>query len=303
MSASNRYFGKRFAIWVMIAAIISIPVQRTVTLYGTFWPNAAKSVFAGVEGRCIQVNVQHGAVVKAGETLMVLDNPDVEAAIAETKERLEDARIGLASRNERLSSRGSAGSDEIEGDAAESERAQYLQRIKRLEQQLAERETDKARLTIVAPCYGVITTRDPPRALLGRMVAPGQLLLHVVDPNSETWGVDFDATAEQIAFLTDRVKEEHYDELQIDITWPTRTTCAVEQVFVTSSEDAAQAGAGEAHVRIDRKFAVHARIDPEKFPDLLKIGGKVVGEFPGGHCLLGYWIYEKISAYARPEVK
>jgi putative peptide zinc metalloprotease protein len=146
---------------VVALFIFALPLPHRVFCALEIKPRDAKLVFVEVPGQLKEVFVRTGQFVHQGDVLARLTNPDLELAVADLQGKHAQYRAklhGLShSRND--------------PDAA-AEIAPVREMIKTLEEQLAEKRADLARLEIVAPADGTVL---PPPNNGGQSDAPGQL--------------------------------------------------------------------------------------------------------------------------------
>lgn len=80
---------------VKIEAVTEIPVPVTEPLNGkiVFDENRTARIVSPVAGRAISIKAQVGDAVKAGQTLLVLDSPDVGGAVADARKAQADMQL------------------------------------------------------------------------------------------------------------------------------------------------------------------------------------------------------------------
>jgi RND family efflux transporter MFP subunit len=145
------------------------------------------TVSAKVTGKVLEVFVEEGKAVRAGEVLARLDDSQVRASLAVTEAQLESARRGAAEDEARLRSAEATltrleqlvkeqvvGKAEVDGPRAEVEslRARIAlaqQQVKVAESLVSQRRTDLADMTVRAPFDGMAISKD---AQPGEMISP-----------------------------------------------------------------------------------------------------------------------------------
>lgn len=80
---------------VKVEAVTEIPVPVTEPLNGkiVFDENRTARIVSPVAGRAISIKAQVGDAVKAGQTLLVLDSPDVGGAVADARKAQADMQL------------------------------------------------------------------------------------------------------------------------------------------------------------------------------------------------------------------
>ena len=134
----------------LVAAVGLVPVPEYVEAPAVLRAEDAARVFATVGGRLVEA-VPPGTAVRAGETVAVLDDPDLDREVADLRGRLELAEL----RRDVLEARRL-----VEPELA-GEREAAARRIETLAAQLARRERDRAELRLPAPAAGRVL--PPPR--------------------------------------------------------------------------------------------------------------------------------------------
>lgn len=176
---------------IVILASLAIPLPHYITCPVEIRPADAAAVYVEVPGRLASVAVQPGQSVRAGQLLAELQNPDAELDIA----RLETLRdeCHLRWQNARW--------QQHRDPAATAELRQLEESLRAVEEQLAKRREDVARLRLVAPTTGMVfappwtPTQDSPEGRLptwtgtpmesenlGAWLHPGTLFCLVGDP-------------------------------------------------------------------------------------------------------------------------
>ncbi|HMS83314.1 MAG TPA: HlyD family efflux transporter periplasmic adaptor subunit [Nitrospira sp.] len=134
------------ACLLAVCAMTLIPLHTSISIPAVLQASSYATIFAPTAGRIQEVFVRDGQVVKAGDALVVLDNPslDKEVRLAETKVTMWDYRLG------RLAG---YGQDRDQRQViAESLRAGLAE--------LTGLEAKRDNLTLKAPIAGVVRDRE-----------------------------------------------------------------------------------------------------------------------------------------------
>lgn len=154
------------ACLVALLAMTVIPVQTSISIPAVLQASSYATIFAPTAGRLQEVLVRDGQVVKAGDALVVLENPslDKDVRLAETKVAMWDYRLGrLAGYGQDRDQRQVIG---------ESLRAGLAE--------LSGLEAKRANLTLKAPISGIV--RDRADSLTtGRWIDQKVPLAYLVD--------------------------------------------------------------------------------------------------------------------------
>jgi membrane fusion protein (multidrug efflux system) len=161
---------------VSTVAVLRQPVERTITVVGTFVPVARVAVAAQEEGVVTAVRVREGDRVRAGEVVVELDDRELLAELAEARANREEADAALR-RAQSLHDTGLASAQEL--DAAVARQRIGAARVEALETRLSFTR-------IVSPVAGVVTARlvevgdlASPRGPLLELASGQGLLLRV----------------------------------------------------------------------------------------------------------------------------
>jgi len=182
------------------ATVISRPVSQTVELPAEIWPYLSVSLHAKVPGYVEQVLVDRGSVVKAGELLISLTAPEMDAQIAEAQSRFQAAEADRLQAEAQLAAAQStydrtqeaartpgaiAGNDLVQAqkqvDAAQALVKSRQQASAAAQSAVNARKVMLAYLKINAPFDGVVTERlVHPGALVGPPSDPPLLVIQQV---------------------------------------------------------------------------------------------------------------------------
>jgi membrane fusion protein, multidrug efflux system len=97
----KRFYGPVFSVIVILAVLVTpvfaasknnVSAQKTVTASAVIVPAQVSELGFLISGIAKDIPVQEGDTVKAGETLMVLDTPDLEFAVTEAQASLRAAQ-------------------------------------------------------------------------------------------------------------------------------------------------------------------------------------------------------------------
>src|SRR5215472_18796731 len=172
---------------VEVVSVQAKAVHREISLPGEILPYLDVPIQAKVSGFVKKVNVDRGSLVKEGETLVILEAPEMQAQIAEAESKVQAIELKRAEAEAKLASVQStyqslkgaaetpgvvAGNDLIVAEkAVEAARAtvnSYEGTRKAAQASVRSLKDLEQYLTITAPFDGVIVERDVhPGALVG----------------------------------------------------------------------------------------------------------------------------------------
>jgi cobalt-zinc-cadmium efflux system membrane fusion protein len=179
---------------VKVEAVNEIPVPVTEPLNGkiVFDENRTARIVSPVAGRAISIKAQVGDAVKAGQTLLVLDSPDVGGAVADARKAQADMQLKQQAleRSRMLVDHGVLAKKEVEvaqadwaTSRAESERA--TARLKNLGVSTAANDNFALR----SPIAGTVVDRKINPGSEVRPDLPDPLFI-VTDPNALWASID-----------------------------------------------------------------------------------------------------------------
>src|SRR5215472_18684638 len=170
-----------------MVAVVSKPVSRTVTLPGEIQPFLNVALRARVSGYVDRVLVDRGSVVKEGELLVELSDPEMKAQIAEAESKAQAADAELSQAEAQLAASqstfdrmkkaaetpGAIASNELIVAEKQVEAAKAVINSRKQATQAAQASVQSLKsledyLKITAPFAGVVTERIVhPGALVG----------------------------------------------------------------------------------------------------------------------------------------
>ncbi len=173
---------------VEVARVMSKAVDRQVKLPGEFQPYLAVPIYAKLPGFVKRVAVDRGSTVKAGQVLVTLEAPEMQAQIAEAQSKAQaiglqraeaEAKLaGAQSTYDRLKAASATPGVVAENDvivaqktaeAAQALVRSYEDSIKAAQAQVQSVKDLEQYLTLKAPFDGIITERNVhPGALVGQ---------------------------------------------------------------------------------------------------------------------------------------
>ncbi len=161
-------------------AMAVVPWSYNMKAKGALQPRIKQDVFVNVDGVVKNVLVDDGTMVKKGQVLVELHNPDLEL-------QYQDVIGQKATAQEQLIAVERSIAQERQIDTAEraklfGQRAQLSQRLTSLEQQEEIIKAKREQLTVRSPIDGQVITWDVKKMLAQRPVSTGQVLMTVADP-------------------------------------------------------------------------------------------------------------------------
>ena len=196
--------GRRLAIAAALVALliafgvalVVVPWPYRVDATGRLMPVVQREVFAPWDGQVVELLVQGGERVEAGQILLQLRSDELSAELLTVENQLNEKRKLLSSliaqrddtaqkgnRDEELKLQGKAVETKVEMEGAALQATVLKDRL--------------ARLTVRAPIAGVVTTFQAQQLLLNRPVKRGDLLLQVMDETGD-WQLELEVAEHRL---------------------------------------------------------------------------------------------------------
>ena len=272
----------------IVAALVLIPAEFTVTGPSELWPAHRREVFASTSGIVDQILVAHGDDVVADQPLLVLRDPELETEtpriigeIATVNERLkgvQTARLTGGNTPDAVARARQLTADEEE----------LKERLRTLEQQRLLIEERRGRLTLRSPIAGKVLTWDIAQHLSARPVERGQSLL-TIGETAGPWIVEIRVADKDAGHML-RAQKSLVPELDVEFllaSEPGRTYRGkVREVSLSSEADDAARSQVRVVVGFDRDQIEQPRPGATALPRIR------CGQQPLGYV----WLHDLIDA-------
>ncbi len=177
-----RTLPKTIAVAALILAIVLgltfIKKDFNLSAEGSLEPTIKRQVFAAIDGEVVDVLVQRNSLVKKGDLLVEMRNPDVDIQLEELNGQLRSTRAELAKVRGQLVRRQLEPSELL---ALQGQESELETKLFSLDKKLALQMARKEQLQLRSPIDGVVTTWDVEDKLRSRPIMTGQVLLEVAD--------------------------------------------------------------------------------------------------------------------------
>jgi putative peptide zinc metalloprotease protein len=135
------------ALAAIVLIVLFLPLPHYVRCTFTVEPRDAAAIYAESQGIMLQPPLKPGTTVQANDTVLVkLESLALEAQVMELEGKLEQARTLLTSLRERRFS----------DPTADLQIASTQEILETTEEQLAEKQRELTRLTVVSPVSGIV---------------------------------------------------------------------------------------------------------------------------------------------------
>jgi multidrug efflux pump subunit AcrA (membrane-fusion protein) len=167
-------------VLTIFAALAIVPWPYTMKAKGALQPEWKQDVFVVEGGIVDQVFFDHNQLVKKGDPLVQLRNPDLEVQLSDVSGKKRTAFEQLAAVERTILEEGNMSA--AERTKLFGERAQLRQQVSSLDEQEKILLRKHEQLLVRAPISGQIITWDVKKMLAQRPVTTGQVLMTVADP-------------------------------------------------------------------------------------------------------------------------
>jgi multidrug efflux pump subunit AcrA (membrane-fusion protein) len=151
-------------------------------------------------------------MVKKGQPLLRIVNPDLKAQLEDVLGKLNSARSDSLAAQRRLQNAARNHLSPAEQEQISDQAMEHETMAASLERQLKILQDKEKQLEVVSPINGQIVTWQIEDKLFKRPVEEGQLLLTIADPDGP-WEIDVRMPEDRMGFVARRANEKH-DEVQ-----------------------------------------------------------------------------------------
>lgn len=162
-------------------------LDKTVSLPGELLPNEKVLIFGKVNGYVKKVFADIGSVVKKGQVLAILDAPEVQSKIAESKQQVESIRSKWVNSNDVFKRFSEASKTDgviapVDLEKAKNQLSSDAAQLEAAKAALASQEQLAEYLILKAPFNGIVTKKN---ADVGAYVGkPGEVALFEMEDNA-----------------------------------------------------------------------------------------------------------------------
>lgn len=280
----------------LVGSLLAIvPWRYTVEADGRAMPVIRREVFAPWDGEVIEVFVESGRPVTAGDPLLRIDSDDLNERYIVARSEVDE----LAKLRDSLRI-------QLQGALEEADR----QEQRRLGAELmaagirltaAERQADQlagriAALTVRAPIDGVVVTYQLSQNLEGRPVNRGELMLQVMNDHGP-WRLELEVPDHRMGHVLRAIEQSESGQLNASYVPATAVEMTLQGIvhrdlIATRSNRSAQA---------ETVVEVFASIDPVDLPQR-HIGADVTARIDCGQQSLGYVLFGDVIEFVQRKV-
>jgi multidrug efflux pump subunit AcrA (membrane-fusion protein) len=299
--ALGRMFGwfRGRNLWIALAVLLGLSAIGATLAYvpwayrvegmGKLMPVDQREIFAPWDGDVVEVLVTSNQPVEAGQPLVQLKSDDLQTQLTET---LQERDVYLQqAESYRIQERQAA--DDRRPDDATRLGGEYL--AARVKAEGADRKVEILRqrmenLTVRSPIDGVVATFQIEKNLLNRPVRRGELLLQVMNVESDHWQLELQVPEYRMGHLLSALAEaedhtlpvEYFLRTNVETTYEANVT----RVATRTSESAEEGTVVE----------VFADIPPQALPSR-RIGAEVQAKIDCGQRSLFYVLFGDVVEF------
>ena len=188
----------------------------------------------------VEIRAESGKHVKAGDSLLLIKNPDLKTQLTAAEGELNSKAALLKTIHGELN-RNLRPTEPSKRNELEGQMKQTQEEMAALEEQIAIIEERIASLNVKAPISGVIATFQLKQLLLNRPVRRGEVLLEIKHDDGE-WHLELDVEEKRMGHFLNAVKADGND-LARDVEFKLATDSESEFLGKVSKEN----GGRDAH--------------------------------------------------------
>lgn len=280
-------------ISMVMSALALVPAPYRVVGTGQFLPVKQQDIFAPWDGEVVEIYVQSGQLVTAGQPLVKIQNVDLETELIDSQNKCEEKRQLLKTldssiraantqhdRAEEIRLRGRHAQTQIEIQG-------LLARIDRIQKQIAS-------LTVSAPFAGTVATFQLEQMLSHRPVAKGERLLEIMDEAGE-WHLELEVPENRLGHMLDAQRRGRSEFLPVDFVLATRP----EESYQGTLE--ATATRTDVSVENGSIVKVQVAVDKSQLPSC-RIGAEVQGKIHCGDKSLFYVLFGDVVEFVQRKI-
>jgi multidrug efflux pump subunit AcrA (membrane-fusion protein) len=274
------------AIIGTLLALFLIPKEFQLKAEGTLQPVIRPEIFFAANGEVEQVLVDHGQAVEQGQLLVQLKNNELD----QEQLRLQ-ADLAAAEEQFRLIERRTEKGLPNEGNLF-SQKVELREKINGYTKQLRVLDEKLARLRVVSPIQGRVTSWDVENTLRDRPVTVGQVAMEIADP-SGPWELNVYMPDNRIGHLVRAQQERGGDELPVNFILKSHTNESFTGTLTDVQETAA------IHDEHGHSYRIRVSVDKAELLkrlqlDELKQGTEVVAKVDCGRRSTAYCLFHEL---------
>jgi len=281
-----------FTLAGVVAAMVMVPWDYRVEGQGKMMPVIQKDVFVPWDGEVVEIRAESGKHVKAGDSLLLIKNPDLKTQLTAAEGELNSKAALLKTIHGELN-RNLRPTEPSKRNELEGQMKQTQEEMAALEEQIAIIEERIASLNVKAPISGVIATFQLKQLLLNRPVRRGEVLLEIKHDDGE-WHLELDVEEKRMGHFLNAVKADGND-LARDVEFKLATDSESEFLGKVSKVSTRANSSQEAGSVV----MVFCEFDKKQLPRQPRIGAEVRAKINCGQKSLGYVLFGDVVEFVQ----
>lgn len=216
-----KVLGGLAAFILVVAILVWMQWDYRVEAKGRLMPVVQRDVFSTWDGRVVEVLVNSGDMVKAGQPVVQLENEEMRTKLQAAENQYNEKKKAVAAAlAQRVSSERQGNREEAIKLAGQERQAEEEAKGAELQYKLLQKMVDE--LTIRSPIDGKVATFDIEKVLLFRPTQRGEVLLQVMDVD-QNWHLELEVPEHRLGHMLKAQKRDHNDHLPLDFLLATDT--------------------------------------------------------------------------------
>lgn len=294
----GRKLAKTLAITTAIAGIAAIltfvPWEYRVTGEGTLLPITQKQVFAPWDGRIVELRIEGGEHVEAGQVLAILENKELLSDLTAYETELNEKTKLLNSLQAQIDEEESAG-DRSKLTELMGQREKTVVELEGVEAQIRILTERIDSLTVVAPISGRVATFQVEQRLENRPIQRGEVLVEIMDDEGQ-WHLELDLEEQRMGHVLG-ARETAFDETgSHDLRVEYRLATDPESTYV--GQLSKLASRADKSADLGNVVEAFVTINKEDLPER-RIGAEVRAKIDCGKRSLGYVLFGDVVEFVQ----
>lgn len=295
----GRTLPKTLAVIALVVGAISLlcfyPAELKLEGEGHLKPRIRKNVWAEVDGKVEQVNVDHDSKVSKGEVVLVQRSQELEEKIAATEGELHKNQAKLNAVQTDLFD--NKDMNETEKSSKVRDIKEFSESVKSCQEQLKPMYEKKQQLQVTSPIDGRVVTWNVKDRLLNRPVTRGENLLEIADPKQD-WELEVQMPEKRMGHIAEATSQSK-DPLSVTFflaTNPSKEfTGKIEEIEHSAEVRGEEGNTVLVRVSFDQQELRKAVAEP-------KIGAGATAKVHCGKRPLGYVWFHDLVDFVRSKI-
>ena len=278
---------------LLVLALLFFPWEHKMKVDGVMHPTVRRTIYPRTDGIITQVLIDDRAKVSEGQTLLMLENPDLETQILIQKSEIAKTREDIAYATSQLNS--TTIKDQTERNAIDKSRALNAKKIESLESQLILMERKLGYREITSPINGTIITPQVKRKFKDYPVSPNNVLLEVADLEG-SWQLELKIPAPKVVYIDKALKANDGKPIDVEFKIGTDPNLTLKGTVEAILPRAVPSENGPP------EFRAIVEIAPEQLDDLkneLRSGAGATAKILCGKKSLGFVCFYQVYDWVR----